>query len=203
MSFLQDNNVVAVYEYGSYVYGTNKENSDKDLIVVLDDKNHYNENDYIGYDVNLFSKKEFEEQIKEHYITALECIFLEKKHILKKYDWDFKLYLPQLRNSISATSSNSYVKCKKKFIVEQDYNPYIGQKSLWHSFRILKFGTQIAKFGKIINYREINNLLEEILKIDNWNDLELNYKKLYNETASEFKLVAPKEINLNSEAKMK
>jgi hypothetical protein len=94
------------------------------------------------------------------------------------------------------------VKSKKKFIVEKDYSPYIGKKSAWHSIRILDFGYQIAKYGKINDYQSVNNLLKSIMKLNSWEEIDENFKTVYNETASRFKEVAPKEINL-SKVKMK
>lgn len=197
MEYLKDNNIIAIYQYGSYVYGTNSEKSDKDLIVVLEEVNK--SHDIVNqlrkdYDVNIYSKIEFEKLIKDHEISALECLFLEDKFILKYQQWEFNLDVPQLRNSISQKSSNSWVKAKKKFIVEKDYAPYIGQKSAWHAIRMLEFGTQIAKHGRIIDYTTENNLLKEILKYDKWEDIDSKFRKQYNETASIFRQYAPKEI---------
>lgn len=197
MEYLKDNNIIAIYQYGSYVYGTNSEKSDKDLIVILEEVNK--SHDIVNqlrkdYDVNIYSKIEFEKLIKDHEISALECLFLEDKFILKYQQWEFNLDVAQLRNSISQKSSNSWVKAKKKFIVEKDYAPYIGQKSAWHAIRMLEFGTQIAKHGRIIDYTTENNLLKEILKYDKWEDIDSKFRKQYNETASVFRQYAPKEI---------
>jgi predicted nucleotidyltransferase len=201
MKNLNDNNIIAIYNYGSYVYGTNTEQSDKDIIVILEDLEK--SQDIIQelkkeYDVNIYSKNDFETMIKEHEISALECLFLKDNFILKYHQWDFNLELPKLRNSISQKSSNSWVKAKKKFIVEKDYAPYIGQKSAWHSIRMLDFGIQIATYKNIIDYSSKNNLLKEILKCKTWEEIDKNFRKEYNETASRFREVAPKEINLKN-----
>lgn len=199
MNYLKDDNIIAIYQYGSFVYGTNNKNSDKDIIVVLNDINEsVGEIDALKkeYDVNIYSKNDFEKMIKEHEISALECLFLEDKFILKYNQWDFHLDLPTLRNSVSQKSSNSWVKAKKKFIVEKDYAPYIGQKSAWHAIRMLDFGTQIAQNGLIKDYSSKNDILQEILKLNTWEEIDNQFRTTYNETASIFRQFAPKEINI-------
>lgn len=198
MKYLEDKNIIAIYHYGSYVYRTNTEKSDKDIIVVLDDTEKSTEiieELKKEHDVNIYSKKDFENLIKEHEISVLECLFLEDKFILKYQQWDFNLDLVKLRNSISQKSSNSWVKAKKKFIVEKDYAPYIGQKSAWHAIRMLDFGTQIAQHGKIIDYSNKNSTLKEILNCNTWEEIDNSFRKEYNETASIFRQFAPKEIS--------
>jgi len=199
MNYLKDDNIIGIYQYGSFVYGTNHEKSDKDLIVILNDINQSLEKIEElrkNYDVNIYSKNDFEKMIKEHEISALECLFLEDKFILKYHQWNFELDLPTLRNSVSQKSSNSWVKAKKKFIVEKDYAPYIGQKSAWHAIRMLDFGTQIAKYGMIKNYATQNEILPEILKLNTWEEIDAKFRLKYNETASIFRKFAPKETNL-------
>lgn len=199
MKYLQDDNIIAIYQYGSYVYGTNSEKSDKDSIVVLEDtekSKEFIEELKKEYDVNVYSRKDFERMIYEHEISALECLFLKDEFILKYHQWDFSLDLPTLRNSVSQKSSNSWVKAKKKFIVQKDYAPYIGQKSAWHAIRMLDFGTQIAQHGSIIDYSTKNELLKEILTCSTWEDIDTQFRKEYNETASLFRQFAPKEINI-------
>lgn len=199
MNYLKDENIIAIYQYGSFVYGTNHEKSDKDIIVVLNDINEsVGEIDSLKkeYDVNIYSKNDFEKMIKDHEISVLECLFLEDKFILKYHQWDFNLDLPTLRNSVSQKSSNSWVKAKKKFIVEKDYAPYIGQKSAWHAIRMLDFGTQIAQHGLIKDYSSKNDILQEILKLNTWEEIDNKFRLTYNETASIFRQFAPKEINV-------
>lgn len=201
MKYLKDDNILAIYQYGSYVYGTNSEKSDKDIIVVLENTEISKENIEElkkEYDVNIYSRHDFEKMIKEHEISALECLFLKDEFIIKYHHWDFNLNLQTLRNSISQKSSNSWVKAKKKFIVEKDYAPYIGQKSAWHAIRMLDFGTQIAQHGCIVDYSSKNDLLKEIMNCKTWEEIDLNFRKEYNQTASVFRQFAPKEVNTQS-----
>ena len=192
---ISDNNILAAFDYGSVVYGTHKENSDHDLIVVVKSKK-----DMINsqYDITQYTEQEFKSSIDSHEISALECLFLAPKHVHKNnLKIEFNLDKSILRTSISAKSSNSWVKAKKKFIVEADYNPYIGQKSAWHTLRMLDFGIQLATLGKITNYSESNLLLNSILECKSWNDIDKNFRIIYNSKSSNFKLVAPKSTSEN------
>lgn len=193
-NYLDDKNILAIYMYGSHVYNTNNENSDKDLIIVVDNKEQYKADDFKEYEVSLYSKEEFIEMINNHQISALECLFLDETKKIKDYQWNFTLNIPVLRSSISQNSSNSWVKAKKKLTIEKDYNPYVGKKSAWHSIRMLEFGIQIAQHGKIINYEISNELLPIIMSCNTWEDINTKFKELYNKTSSKFKEFAPKEI---------
>ncbi len=196
--------------YGSYVYGTNHHQSDIDLIIIsdIDDidffKKHIQSNQEI--DIHLFNKDYFQTLLKKQEINALETLMLKDDKILKSSD-DFvdikKIFFEQawldkemLRSSISQKASNSWVKGKKKFLVEKDFNPYIGKKSIWHAFRMLEFGTQIAREGYIYDYSAENSRLNEILECENWNEIEERFKLKFNEKNSEFRRFAPKKIEI-------
>lgn len=199
IKILEDKNIINAYQYGSRVYGTHHKDSDYDFILVVEDKNETFLNKWSNIDANIYTEKEFIAQINAHEISVLECIFLPEEKILKNeksYLNNFIIDKNQLRTSISQKASNSWVKGKKKFIVEKDFNPYIGKKSIWHSFRMLDFGTQIAKEGIIYNYESANYLYEEILKCNSWEEVEKNYKQKFNEYNSEFKKVAPKALKM-------
>lgn len=188
--------ILALFDYGSVVYGTLGEHSDHDLIAVIKDSAKHIELSKEKLDVTVYRESDFKELVLKHEISALECLFLDSKHIYKnELDIEFNLDKVILRSSVSGKSSNSWVKAKKKFIVEEDYNPYIGKKSAWHAIRMLDFATQIANEGKISNYSSMNPLLKEILNCETWNEIDQNFRLTYNTKASEFRLVAPKEIN--------
>ena len=186
-------NDVFVVMYGSRVYGTNHENSDYDFIAVVKDKDKPVDFPLPKGDVLVFSEEEFGKRIEQHDVTALECLWLPEKNILNgAVKVDFSLNLGKLRDSFSATASNSWVKAKKKFLVEKDFNPYIGKKSAWHALRIIDFGIQIAKNGKIVDYGSRNFDYEKIIGFNSWEEINSEYKAVYNQLSSEFRLVAPK-----------
>lgn len=194
-------NPEAAFNYGSFLY-KNKKPSDYDFIIVTD-KDYFQESfelEGVKFEVTNYKKEQFLDLLKKHEIAILECIFIDSdKHMsaeIKNYFDNFKIEKEQLRESLSSKSSNSYVKAKKKLIIEEDFDLNVSLKSLWHSFRILKFGIDIAKNGNI-NPESCNNLYEQI-KMDyivfgnDWDKIHKKYKPLYNDLASEFKLICPK-----------
>lgn len=185
--------ILYIFPYGSKVYGTDSDNSDTDLIVVvnIEDDLEYNINNE-KYDITVYSDKRFKDLIKKHDIAALECIFSNET------DYDFVLDFEQLRRSISAVASNSFVKCKKKLVEGPDYNPYVGKKSLFHSVRILEFGIQIAKHGKIIDFGASNHYLPIIMNIEDWETLKEIFQPIANKLKSDFKKIAPLDKDIHN-----
>ena len=187
--------ILALFDYGSVVYGTVGQQSDHDLIAVVKDTALPMNLSKEKLDVTVFKESQFKDMVAQHEISVLECLFLAPRHVHKNtLNIEFKLDKQALRSSVSGKSSNSWVKAKKKFIVEEDYSPYIGKKSAWHAVRILDFATQIATDGKISNYSSMNLLLKEILKCETWEEIDRNFRLTYNTKASEFRLAAPKEV---------
>lgn len=182
------------FPYGSRVYGTNKNNSDYDYLIVSSNRVTGTEEvivlDNKIFNLHFFQKDDFQNQLNDHKIHTIEAYYHPGN--LCKRNFNFELNLSKLRHEFSAKASNSWVKAKKKIEIEKDY--LTGWKSLFHSIRILDFGKQIAE-KQCINFNSQNDLWQEILQGNfyNWNELELKYKKMYNTKASDFKKVAPKQ----------
>ena len=87
------------------------------------------------------------------------------------------------------------LKAKKK-IELQDEDTWIGVKSLFHSFRIIHFGIQLASTGTITNYSVCNLLWNEIENCSNnftnWQEYYDTFKDRHNICMSAFREVAPK-----------
>lgn len=179
-----------IFPYGSRVYGTNKDDSDYDFLAVLDNANTGEEYRKNNINIHIFNKRDFQNQLNDHKIHTLEAYYLPDN--ICKDNFKFNLDLVKLRHELSAKASNSFVKAKKKLEVEKDY--YIGWKSLFHSLRILNFGIQIAKNGHI-NFAEANHYWFEILEAQayNWLYFKEKYQPIYNELATQFRMLAPKE----------
>jgi len=192
----QETDIWNVYPYGSQVYGTANENSDHDYIVVLGQLPNDTNDMVFGDKINiiLHDVSTFRQSLDDHSPSALECWFLPDEMKLKEIfrPKDFKINLAKLRASFSAKASNSLVKAKKKFEIANEI--YIGKKSLFHSLRILKFGTMIATNGKIDDFGCINNFWEDIYTNPsiNWEDYKAKWQPIYNQIATEFRLAAPK-----------
>lgn len=191
------------YIRGSRMYGVSDENSDIDLYVISDEKLEGSFTTYddegTKVDIEVLSHKTFQRLLDDHDIAALEVYFF--------YDlsdkFSFTLDKAKLRHSISQKASNSWVKCKKKLTVEMEKldKPFlrqdmhrIGTKSLWHSFRILDFGVQIAKHGKIVDFQSCNHLyLDMTMYGQTWDDIKKKWQEPHNKAFSALREVAPKE----------
>lgn len=111
-------NVVELYEYGFRVYGNFHKHSDYDYIMVVKSRTNEQYSDQL-INVNYFDTVAHQHRLNEHEISALECHFLTPEHILlHQHNFSFKLDLIKLRHSLAAKSSNSWVKAKKKLIME-------------------------------------------------------------------------------------
>ena len=196
------NQAVLLFPYGSQVYGTASDKSDYDYLAVAlgrANTNIHTGEEYRNGDTNihLFTRNDWQHQLNDHKIHALESYFLPD-HRLPDEDlacrkhFNFKLDLRKLRNELSEKASHSFVKAKKKIEKEKDY--YIGWKSLFHSLRILNFGHQIASQGKISDYGAANQYWFDILKNPQyeWGYFEEKYKPIFNQLSTEFRKVAPK-----------
>jgi hypothetical protein len=194
--------LLALYPYGSRVYGTASDHSDYDYIAVVDldlDAPSSIEMPSHNIELTVYSPKLFQFKLDEHEISVMECFFLPSNLIAKStINFEFALSLPKLRAAISSKGSNSWVKTKKKLTVDKDYAPYIGIKSLFHCFRIIDFGKQIATYGTIKDYGSSNVIWQELIikrpEEWTWQELESKYKDRYNKACTEFRLLAPKKV---------
>lgn len=196
---LNSDDCVAMYLYGSRVYGTEQSDSDYDYVFISKSAIDTEMKQGYGSDYKIISPSKFQELIDEHNITALECLFLSNDNILKSPSnpWIFELNLKNLRHSISTKTSHSWVKAKKKMEspyewAEEEFHR--GKKSLFHSFRILLYGIQIAEHGKIVDYSSANHIFEDIMTdpSKDWNHYYLKWKKVHNGLSTQFKVLAPK-----------
>lgn len=179
--------IIKIYSYGSRVYQTDNENSDFDFMAIAQTKD--TKLDYTfecgNVSIHVVSEHLFIKRIKEHHISYLECIFQDEADEYQQY---FELDLEKLRRDISAKSSNSFVKCKKKL---KDGEVYIGKKSMFHSIRILMFGIQIAKYKAIMDYGCANHYLVSVMRMKDWETIQSYFQPVYNRLKSELRQLAP------------
>jgi predicted nucleotidyltransferase len=196
----------AQYLFGSRVYRTATAESDYDVIFILP-PDHIKKDSLVmdgNFHYQIYTHDEWIYKIKNMDIAALECIFLPYEPSspnLHDYLQYFSLDLNRLRESISTISNNSWTKGKKKLIISGDYDKKAALKSIFHSIRILRFGIQIARTGKIYDYKEANWLWVELSKLGDqydsdilWEKINARYKAVFNATSSEFKALAPKDL---------
>lgn len=188
-----------VYPYGSRVYGTATEDSDFDYQVIINDSS-FRKQDWTnalaqrGLDLHVWSEFTWNDALKNHRVYALECLFLPKDQIiLNDLTFTHKLDKAKLREEFSRVASNSWVKAKKKLIVEADYNERVAKKSIFHSFRILDFGRQIAQEGRIVDYNSMNHIYDEIMALPaDWQTIDAALRGRHNALASAFREACPK-----------
>lgn len=197
--------VITMFYYGSKVYGTMTDKSDVDIVAIVDD-----EIDLSGYvngiaefkkdnnDYQFINESTFINMVMEHHIVALEMFWLPPDLIIKgdvkRYEPYFKLDKWKLRQVVSSIASNAFAKAHKKMTVDKDYDLYRGQKSLFHSIRVMVFGIQIAKFGKIVDYQAANQYWTMIyaMKDSPWEVYKQTFKPIINQIRSELVVLCPK-----------
>ena len=188
------------YIYGSSIYGTNTDSSDLDMVAVNCEIYAKDNIDQTNYTLD-----EFQAALDTYLPTAWEGYSLQfhgeryaDKHSFThviKFDVDKQ----KLRDSFSRVASNSFVKAKKKLLVQDTYNRSASMKSLFHSIRILDFGTQIANHGYVVDFESCNHIWDMIVNDYKLNDTEVlklivdKYQPLRNSYASAFRLTSPKE----------
>lgn len=190
--------VLNIYQWGSRVYGCHTDKSDYDYnVIVTDDYENFTDNIEIGDNhFNFYKLTQWQDIVDKNAIEVLECIFTDKKFIIKEtMKFNIEINLVELRKSISKVCSNAYDKCRKKLTIEKDFSPYIAKKSLWHCIRILLFGIQCAKYGKIIDYTEANKYYDQIVLNENndWIYYKSNWHVFCNNLRSEFRRCTEKE----------
>ena len=191
--------IIGIIPYGSRVYDTDSENSDYDFVVIHTDETHINVELYSddNLDIHYIYIDAYKHLLKHHDIMAMEVFYtMTQKEAIKSFDIEFDINLSTLRKSISSTSSNSFVKFKKKLTLEGE-NKYIGIKSLFHSIRIAQLGYSIAIKSRDVLYTDTylwNRIKNDALEFNySWEKLHEKYKPMLNEAMTEFRKSAPKE----------
>jgi predicted nucleotidyltransferase len=183
------NNIKSIFPFGSRVYGSDSIESDYDFIVVIDEDFESYQIIKDNFTINVYSLNVFISMLNNHSIDALECYFLPPESIIFNNQlYSLEIDKSKLRRAISSVVSNSFVKCKKK-LIDGDY--LTGIKSMFHSYRILDFGLQISKTGKIYDYSSSNNILELLKNYDDWKIIQDLMKPQINKMSTEFRKLNP------------
>jgi len=165
--------VLNIYPYGSYIYGTNTPESDKDFIIVMKsgllDSGAFRDNAISNKDESIqgviYSRGGFQDAINNYEISALECLFIPEDKIIRK-TWPYKLTKivnKDLAKKIIAKASASWHIAKHQYTDDEIDR---AKKGIWHALRILTFGIQLKDSGKIKNFA-IANTFKTIIDNDN------------------------------------
>jgi hypothetical protein len=181
-----------IYLFGSRIYGTNSEGSDWDIIIIGNNSVEAVEIKNEIYNIHIYTPDKWQKDLDWHMPKNLECHFAPDCAKLKEdIKFNFTLNHPKLRHATSHVSSNSWVKAKKKILIENEYN--IGVKSLFHAIRIPMFSTQIATFGCITDFQCANWIWNRILEKEwIWEDLDAEFRNIHNSVLTDFRKVVGK-----------
>lgn len=189
-----EGDVLAIFPYGSRVYGTAGDESDHDYIIVMKSAllpsgafrdNAISNDDYTIQGV-VYSRGGFIDAVNSYEIGALECIFLpEEKVIYKK--WPFKITNwneKEMAKAIirKASDSRHYANMASK-----NGDKERGIKSMYHALRILKFGLQLKKHQRIVDFTECNDMYEEFMAMNPEDFDSRDYFKKFDELVKELR----------------
>lgn len=166
--------VLAIFPYGSQVYGTADSKSDHDFIIVtksatLSDGSFrasapLTSKDYSIQGV-LYSRGGFIDAINNYDIAALECLSLADEDVLLK-KWNFKVTnwnnKQMIKKIISKASASRHVADQQAKTGYTDR----AKKGMFHALRILYFGLQLKEHGKIVDFGECNEMYFKFKSID-------------------------------------
>ena len=83
-NYIDNPKVFNIYLHGSRVYGTSKQNSDYDYIVVVDDSIYEKENiSGDNFDITIYTASKWYKMASENNVDFCECYFLPQEFKLK------------------------------------------------------------------------------------------------------------------------
>jgi predicted nucleotidyltransferase len=137
---LNENDVANIYHHGSWVYGSNTRESDRDLIFVTrssvqrpikfhEDFDYFHEFElhklWNQYDICIYSVKNFEILLKKNYLCVLQCVFLPAEFKIKE-EIDFRtIYLEKYYNPLRIKQVAAYE-------MSRDLNLYYSRNDRQH-----------------------------------------------------------------------
>lgn len=176
--------VLAIYPYGSRVYGTATEESDYDFIVVLKrgvlESGAFRQNAISDDSGNiqgvLYSRGGFIDAINNYEIGALECLSLPTDQVILR-KWPFKVtgwhQKTMVKKVIAKASASRHV---ADLQAKSGYKDR-AKKGMFHALRILHFGLQLKEHQKIIDFSACNPLYHEFQAIkDDQFDTRVHYE---------------------------
>jgi hypothetical protein len=165
--------VIAIFPYGSRVYGTAGRDSDNDFIIVMKSgmldngafRNNAISNENKSIQGVVYSRGGFIDAINNYEIGALECLSLDpddvilKKWPFKVQKWDETAMVKAIISKASASRHNADQQCKNG-------NQWIGKKGMYHALRILTFGLQLKEHQKIVDFEACNEMHAEMMGVE-------------------------------------
>ena len=186
-----------VYLYGSRIYGTAREGSDYDIIMIASHMLEHEEKratvNGVLLNIHVITPDRFLADLKIHNIMNLECLFAPQwARLQEKLVLPIEINVKKLIKNNLAQSASSWHGGKMKI---QSYNIYKGAKSVFHSLKMLMFASQIAEANSITNFSIANHLFSELVDCDEfeWEYFREKYLPLKIELEEKLKSYAPHE----------
>lgn len=168
---INEADILNVYPYGSRVYGTQREDSDYDFIIVYKSSmlpdGSFRSNAISSQDKNVqaicYGRGGFIDSINNYYMPALES--LSTMPLKKKLSFQMsKYYEKEMIKKVITQASNSWFLADKLWEIHEAPGMMDRmKKGIWHSIRILKFGLQIKGHQEIVDFQAANEDLETFM----------------------------------------
>jgi hypothetical protein len=190
--------IVAIYPYGSQVYGTASMYSDHDYILVAKNsmlnsgafKNNAVSNANYTIQGTLYSRGGFQDAINKYEMPAMECLSLTPEQIILK-KWPFKVQKwddkEMIDNVIKLASASRHVADKQAKTGEFGEFKDRAKRGMYHALRILMFGEQLKEHQKIVDFTASNDLHARMMAIDDDDFDTRDWYELFDELAAKLK----------------
>jgi DNA polymerase III epsilon subunit-like protein len=199
---ITNDNVLCIYTRGSRAISTNRETSDWDFVVVVDDSIVVQENALIKYgnmDIVLYTESYFTQLLCEQVIWAHECIYaptnkilkeeINFKEYMKKYyeKTDRNVWIPFLRGSVGMQSSRKLGSSKRFHKLNLIHN---AKKHMFIGIRFIMYGIDIINHKKIPDIAAYNHIWHDMIKLSEFDYAK--YEDIFEDKYEIFKLIALK-----------
>ncbi len=173
----EDENVLYIYEYGESVYKL--DNPNIKFIVVTTDKYTPPDEYYLkdSYEYKFYTIEKWFKMVLNNSIEFWECSCLSKPFIYKQ-----DVVIPIVPDYIALRKEILKI-CSDTF----EKTSFVDMKDIWNCIRIIMFGIQIIKFGRIIDYSEANQYYSSIVLNSDEKNSMTNGNIIYNNLLNEFK----------------
>lgn len=169
--------IVAIYPYGSQVYGNATKYSDHDYILVAMSsmlnsgafKNNAISNPDKTIQGTLYSRGGFQNAINNYEMPTMECISLPDDMVVmqklnfKVGKWDDR---EMIKKVIQLASASRHVANKQAKTASKEYRgdlKYRAAKGMFQAIRILNFGLQLKEHKKIVDFSACNDLYNKMV----------------------------------------
>lgn len=186
--------IIAIYPYGSRVYGTASEYSDHDYVLVaknsiLDSgsfKNNAVSNKDYTIQGTLYSRGGFTDAINNYEMPAMECLSLTPEQIVLK-KWPFKIQRwntnEMVKKVIEKASASRHIADQQAKGGYEDR----AKRGMYHALRILMFGNQLKEHQKIVDFTESNELHRKMMDIEDEEFDTRDFYQLFDELSAKLR----------------